>query len=89
MNIPSYWFSIPKYKFHNGKIRKIKSFPHYLITPVNLSIMRIGSMEMKNGQVFQNVELKTVTILDIYKKMKPFLIIGVLILICATFVRFL
>lgn len=70
MNIPYYWFSIPKYKLHNRKLRKTKSFPHYLITPISLSIMKGGDMEMKDGQLFLNFNVKTITLFDIGRRIK-------------------
>lgn len=66
-----YRFSIPKFTIKNLRIRKIRqSFPMYLITPISLTVVNCGDMAKKNDEIYVNMFCKTVTILDVYNKIK-------------------
>lgn len=74
MNIPYRVISIPKFKIINKRLRKIRNPNGYFVTPVSITSMKLGNTEVKDGGLVCNVNLKTVTILDVYKKVKPFLV---------------
>lgn len=69
MNIPVYFFSIPKFRIKKFRIQKIRRYStQFIITPVSFSIVKLGKMEVVEGKIVLNTYIKTITILDVYKK---------------------
>jgi hypothetical protein len=75
MNLPFYSVAIPRFTFKNWRLKKIRGTPRFLVTPVSVTVMKWGNMEMKEGTVYQNMELKTFTVLDGLKFIKNCLIV--------------